>query len=262
MTKETPHTAVEQVLRVPFNTEIFFSAISQSGWPRMGPGERQQRVALWLQADVRGQHGMAKSAGIRRDETATSNAKSATPGLVGPVAMVLGALLLITIVKELACVMWRRRLMRAIDRLRANQEVFVNAGDEREHEATEIESGRWAVKFQGASGPGRRQRYTSMMLRVNREQGTFQGTGHDSMGECVVEGFFNSRCHRIAWVVECARSGTRSATYTDLHALHGRRKHILCRTENPDGTSRYRSRPGAFCIGTKSWWPSQGRATT
>ena len=238
----------------------FLVKTAKTGWrPRMGLGERQQRVALWLQADFRGQHGMAKSAGIRRDETATSNAKSATPGLVGPVAMVLGALLLITIVKELACVMWRRRLMRAIDRLRANQEVFVNAGDEREDEDTEIESGRWAVKFQG---PGRRQRYTSMMLRVNREQGSFEGTGHDSIGECVIKGFFNSRCNRVAWVVECARSGTLSATYTDLHASHGRRKHILCRTENPDGTSRFRSRPGAFCAGTKSWRPSQGRATT
>ena len=121
---------------------------------------------------------------------------SSLSNMVVPVVLVLVFLLVITLMKECARMLWRRALLRTINNLKTNQEVFVMGGVEyAEGEAPLLESGRWSIKWQD----GHRERYTSLTLRVDPVLGTLCGTGRDSSGECVIEGVFNARRDRIAW---------------------------------------------------------------
>jgi hypothetical protein len=127
----------------------------------------------------------------RRAEVSTS-----LSNMVVPVVLVLVFLLVITLLKECARMLWRRALLRTINNLKTNQEVFVMGGAEfAEGDAPLLESGRWSIKWQD----GHRERYTSLTLRVDPVLGTLCGTGRDSSGECVIEGVFNARRDRIAW---------------------------------------------------------------
>jgi hypothetical protein len=116
--------------------------------------------------------------------------------MVVPVVLVLIFLLIVTLMKECARLLWRRSLLRAINRLRANQRAFVDEASEApEGAAPLLESGRWSIKWQ--SGHGNRERYTPITIRVDPVLGTISGTGRDPTGECIIEGVF--RNDRIAW---------------------------------------------------------------
>jgi len=59
--------------------------------------------------------------GLRRSQTQMNSSLS---GMVVPVVLVLVFLLLITLMKECARMLWRRALLRTINHLRANQQVM------------------------------------------------------------------------------------------------------------------------------------------
>jgi len=171
-------------------------------WPAMEQQASLQRtLAATEQVLAKGDHhllrggagGGVAGAADRREQ---ANVKNGLSGMVMPVVMVLVFLFIITLMKECARMMWRRALMRTMNKLKANQEVFVLGGNEfPPGEVPMLESGRWSIKWQD----GHRERYTSLTLRVDPVTGTFMGTGRDSAGECVLEGVFHLRRDRIAW---------------------------------------------------------------
>ena len=124
-----------------------------------------------------------------------------------PWVVVLVILMIITLVRELARVLWRRSLLLTMDKLRMNQENFVMAGNEFT-DSEGIESGHWSITWQD----GQRERYTSLKLRVDPISGTFFGTGRDTSGDCIVEGHFKLRHDRIAW--------------TQTYRVRGRQIHV------------------------------------
>jgi len=99
---DPPHGAgAQQRLRRSIDAQFLLTAAP--GMERKGEGGEQEE---------------AGAAAHRRDQAEVRNGLS---GMVVPVVMVLMFLLIITLIKECARIMWRRSLLRTMEKLKANQ---------------------------------------------------------------------------------------------------------------------------------------------